>query len=156
MEIIYLRNYRCDVYCKELGYEKVCQHLENSENSEIDDFDRYSEHVLIKHKASGIYAGCVRLVKPPPQNPKALLPFEANCSQSFDPKKVAFLREGENVRFVSFRVWQCGPCLGVELATQRLLMVLTRNECHKRKTWKGVVIFMLLQSHFILLVHPSQ
>jgi N-acyl amino acid synthase of PEP-CTERM/exosortase system len=36
-------------------------------------------------------------VTPPPHNPKALLPFEANCSQSFDPKKVAFLREGESV-----------------------------------------------------------
>jgi N-acyl amino acid synthase of PEP-CTERM/exosortase system len=84
---------RYDVYCAELGYEKDCPI-----DCEKDNFDEYSIHVLIKHTPSGIYAGCVRLVTPPPQNPKALLPFEANCSQSFDPKKVAFLREGENIK----------------------------------------------------------
>jgi N-acyl amino acid synthase of PEP-CTERM/exosortase system len=84
---------RYDVYCAELGYEKDCPI-----DCEKDSFDEYSTHVLIKHRSSGIYAGCVRLVTPPPHNPKALLPFEANCSQSFDPKKVAFLREEENVK----------------------------------------------------------
>ncbi|MEI6335665.1 MAG: PEP-CTERM/exosortase system-associated acyltransferase [Methylococcaceae bacterium] len=83
---------RYDVYCTELGYEKDC-----SIDLETDDFDEYSKHVLITHKASGIYAGCVRLVTPPLHNPKALLPFEVNCSQSFDPPKVAFLREGNGV-----------------------------------------------------------
>lgn len=84
---------RYDVYCTELGYEKDCPI-----DCETDIFDEYSKHVLIKHSASGDYAGSVRLVTPPPYNPKALLPFEAKCSQSFDPKKVAFLREGEDVK----------------------------------------------------------
>ncbi len=84
---------RYDVYCAELGYEKNCP-----EDREEDNFDKYSKHVLIKHKGTSIYAGCVRLVTPPPHDPKALLPFEVNCSQSFDPKKVAFLRAGDNVR----------------------------------------------------------
>ena len=91
---------RCDVYCKELGYEKTCNHPEFSdcENCEIDIFDAYSKHILIQHKTSGKYAGCVRLVTPPPDNPKALLPFEANCSQSFEPKNIAFLREGNAIK----------------------------------------------------------
>jgi N-acyl amino acid synthase of PEP-CTERM/exosortase system len=84
---------RYDVYCTELGFEKNAP-----ENSEKDQFDDYSKYVLIRHKASGAYAGCVRLVTPPPHDLQALLPFEVNCSQSFDPQKVSFLREGENVQ----------------------------------------------------------
>jgi N-acyl amino acid synthase of PEP-CTERM/exosortase system len=84
---------RYDVYCTELEYEKNCPI-----DCEKDKFDEYSKHVLIRHRTSGVYAGCVRLVTPPTHDPKALLPFEANCSQYFDPKKVAFLREGENVK----------------------------------------------------------
>ncbi len=84
---------RYDVYCAELGYEKYCPI-----DCEKDNFDEYSNHVLIKHKPSGIYAGCIRLVKPPSHNPKALLPFEAHCSQSFDQKKVAILCEGKKVK----------------------------------------------------------
>jgi N-acyl amino acid synthase of PEP-CTERM/exosortase system len=83
---------RYDVYCAELEYEKHCPI-----NSEKDSFDEYSTHVLIKHRTSEIYAGCVRVVTPPPHNPKALLPFEVNCSQSFDFKRASFLREGKNV-----------------------------------------------------------
>jgi N-acyl amino acid synthase of PEP-CTERM/exosortase system len=79
---------RYDVYCAELGYEKNCP-----VDSEKDSFDEYSSYVLIKHKASENYAGCVRLVTPSLNNPKAKIPFEVNCSQSVDPKKVAFLRE---------------------------------------------------------------
>ncbi|NOT11556.1 MAG: PEP-CTERM/exosortase system-associated acyltransferase [Methylococcaceae bacterium] len=83
---------RYDVYCAELGYEKDCPI-----DCERDIFDEYSTHVLIKHKPSGLYAGCVRVVTPPSQNPNALLPFEANCSHSFNPQKVAFLRDAECV-----------------------------------------------------------
>ncbi len=91
---------RCNVYCKELGYEKTCNHPEFSdcENCEIDVFDTYSKHVLIQHKESRAYAGCVRLVTPPLYKAEALLPFEANCSQSFNSKTVAFLREGNDIK----------------------------------------------------------
>ncbi len=84
---------RYDVYCTELGYEKDCPI-----DSEKDNFDEYSNYVLIKHRESGNYAGCVRLVTPPQHNQNALLPFEAHCSQSFDPQKVSFLREGEIIK----------------------------------------------------------
>lgn len=80
---------RYDVYCVELGYEKDCP-----KDCEKDMFDDYSTHILILHKETQEYAGCIRLVTPPQDNPKALLPFEVNCSQIFNPKKVTFLREG--------------------------------------------------------------
>lgn len=77
---------RYDVYCTELQYEKNCP-----VDCEKDRFDEYSSHVLITHKASGNYAGCVRLVTPPSNNPQEPLPFEHNCLPSIDPKKIKFL-----------------------------------------------------------------
>ena len=83
---------RYDVYFTELGYEKSCP-----VDCEKDVFDEYSIHVLIKHKATNLYAGSVRLVTPPISQPRAPLPFEINCSHSFDPNKTAFLRDGDNI-----------------------------------------------------------
>ena len=83
---------RYDVYFTELGYEKSCP-----VDCEKDVFDEYSTHVLIKHKATNLYAGSVRLVTPPISQPKASLPFEINCSHSFDPNKTVFLRDGDNI-----------------------------------------------------------
>ena len=83
---------RYDVYFTELAYEKSCP-----VDCEKDVFDEYSTHVLIKHKATNLYAGSVRLVTPPTSQPKAPLPFEINCSHSFDPNKTAFLRAGDSI-----------------------------------------------------------
>ncbi|MFA5984794.1 MAG: PEP-CTERM/exosortase system-associated acyltransferase [Methylococcaceae bacterium] len=65
---------RYDVYCAELQYEK-----DAPIDCEKDSFDDYAKHVLITHKDTGIYAGCVRLVYPPHDYQKAPLPFEINC-----------------------------------------------------------------------------
>lgn len=52
---------RYGVYCEELGYESV----DNFPNKmERDDFDSHSVHCLLKHKPTGSYAGCVRIVLP--------------------------------------------------------------------------------------------
>ena len=77
---------RYDVYSTELQYEKDCP-----VDCEKDSFDDYSSHVLITHKASGIYAGCVRLVTPPSNNPQAALPFELNCLPLMGTIKMEFL-----------------------------------------------------------------
>ena len=77
---------RYDVYCTELRYERDCL-----VDCEKDSFDDYSSHVLITHKASGIYAGCVRLVTPPSNNSHATLPFEINCLPSMSTIKMKFL-----------------------------------------------------------------
>jgi len=89
-EIVYAHNdelmakvykIRYDVYCAELHFEDE----ENCPNEEEkDDFDVYSHHFLLKHKPSGNYAGTVRFVIPPHDNPAALLPFEAFCGDVFD------------------------------------------------------------------------
>jgi len=68
---------RYGVYCDELGWEP-----ENVLQMETDDCDDYAYHCLLKHKRTGVYAGCVRLVIPPVQIPDLALPFEKNCLHS--------------------------------------------------------------------------
>jgi len=68
---------RYGVYCDELGWEP-----ENALQMETDDCDDYAYHCLLKHKRTGVYAGCVRLVIPPVQIPDLALPFEKNCLHS--------------------------------------------------------------------------
>ncbi len=77
---------RYDVYCAELQYEQSCP-----VDRETDVFDDYSDHILVQHKESGLYAGCVRLVNPPTHNAQAQLPFEAYCLSSVRPEKINFL-----------------------------------------------------------------
>ncbi len=74
------------VYCEELEYEKL-----NPEGIEKDQFDAYSQHVLIKHLSSQNFAGCSRLVTPPPFDSSQILPFEDCCLASVDSKKYGIL-----------------------------------------------------------------
>ncbi|MFD2165560.1 PEP-CTERM/exosortase system-associated acyltransferase [Thalassotalea euphylliae] len=68
---------RYGVYAAELGWEP-----ENEHKMETDECDDYAYHCLLEHKRTGVFAGCVRLVIPSPDNPGLKLPFEANCLQS--------------------------------------------------------------------------
>jgi len=64
---------RYQVYCQELGYELE----EDCPNGmEQDIFDQRSVHCLLLHRASGHYAGCVRLVLPELHEGNTNLPFE--------------------------------------------------------------------------------
>ena len=65
---------RYGVYSQELGWEP-----ENSLVMETDECDDYAYHCLIEHKRTGVFAGCVRLVIPPANQPDLQLPFEKNC-----------------------------------------------------------------------------
>lgn len=65
---------RYGVYSQELGWEP-----KNPLEMETDECDDYAYHCLLEHKRTGAYAGCVRLVIPPIQQPDLLLPFEKNC-----------------------------------------------------------------------------
>jgi len=70
---------RYDVYCQEFQYESQ----ENCPGGlEQDEFDQYSLHSLVIHRASNLSAGCVRLIKPPVDNLFLKLPLEKYCSQS--------------------------------------------------------------------------
>ncbi len=65
---------RYNVYSQELGWEPT-----NQLAMETDEYDDYSYHCLLEHRRTGTFAGCVRLVIPPPLTPNLLLPFEKNC-----------------------------------------------------------------------------
>jgi len=79
---------RYDVYAAELEYEKNCP-----KDCEKDKFDEYSRHVLVKHKSSGLYAGCVRLVSPPQLDKSLPLPFEEFCISSVNSDKIKRINE---------------------------------------------------------------
>ncbi|REL28559.1 PEP-CTERM/exosortase system-associated acyltransferase [Thalassotalea euphylliae] len=68
---------RYGVYAAELGWEP-----ENERHMETDECDDYAFHCLLEHKRTGVYAGCVRLVIPPSNQPELKLPFEAHCLES--------------------------------------------------------------------------
>ena len=50
-----------------------------SSKMDIDQYDAHSHHILVRHKSSGRYAGCVRVVESPKNNSKKLLPMEEVC-----------------------------------------------------------------------------
>lgn len=73
---------RYDVYCDELKYLSNCE-----QNHETDECDVNSYHVLLQHRVSGFYAGCVRLVEQPENDPQTLFPYETCCLDSIDAEK---------------------------------------------------------------------
>ncbi|WP_201349447.1 PEP-CTERM/exosortase system-associated acyltransferase [Neptunomonas japonica] len=84
---------RFNVYCREFNYEPA-EHFPNEE--ETDEFDSISLHCLIKHKASGKTAGCVRLVPTNVNDPQSLLPFEKHCGESLDSEFIDRLNLDRN------------------------------------------------------------
>lgn len=66
---------RHNVYCEELSFEPVKEN-----GMEMDDFDSYSRHCLIRHMGTDRYAGTVRVVRP--KQPGELLPIEKYCLSS--------------------------------------------------------------------------
>lgn len=71
---------RYRVYCDEFEYEPGERF---PGKAEYDEYDASSLHCLIRHKSSGMAAGCVRLV-PASNNADELLPFEKYCAESID------------------------------------------------------------------------
>ena len=71
---------RYRVYCDEFGYEPGERF---PDKAEYDEYDASSLHCLIRHKSSGMAAGCVRLV-PASDDVDELLPFEKYCAESID------------------------------------------------------------------------
>lgn len=72
---------RYNVYCQELKFEQP-----NSLEEEKDEFDDYSQHCLIHHHNSRLYAGTVRIVTP--TEPSQLLPIEKYCINSITNKQL--------------------------------------------------------------------
>jgi N-acyl amino acid synthase of PEP-CTERM/exosortase system len=74
---------RYQVYCQELGYEDPDEFPDGLEK---DGYDAHSRHCLLLHRSSGLYAGCIRLVLPDPDNPDAGLPYEKICAGELHPE----------------------------------------------------------------------
>ena len=72
---------RYQVYCQELNYEPVSNFPDGLER---DEYDHRSIHYLLKHRPSGVYAGCVRVVLPEEENPEAIFPLEKACPGYFN------------------------------------------------------------------------
>lgn len=72
---------RYSVYCDEFRYEPADLFPDHEEK---DEFDAAALHALVMHKASGLPAGCVRLVSPTGPEDSDPLPFEKNCADSLD------------------------------------------------------------------------
>jgi N-acyl amino acid synthase of PEP-CTERM/exosortase system len=73
---------RYAVYCEELGYEDPSAFPDGLEH---DDFDSDSEFALLRHRASGRAAGCVRLILGDEKRP---FPFERVCAGFLDTRQV--------------------------------------------------------------------
>jgi N-acyl amino acid synthase of PEP-CTERM/exosortase system len=65
---------RHSVYCEDLGFEPA-----RADGREHDEHDEHALHLLVRHRASGEWAGCVRLVRIAAGRAHLRLPFERVC-----------------------------------------------------------------------------
>jgi N-acyl amino acid synthase of PEP-CTERM/exosortase system len=79
---------RYQVYCEEKGIEHT-----NSQQVESDRYDEFSQHVLIEHNRTGIYAGCARLVLPPKNQPPLSLPYAKDHLDNVDLNRISPLSQ---------------------------------------------------------------
>lgn len=68
---------RYQVYVVETGFERQ---EDFPEGLERDAFDARSDHYLLRHRSTGIYAATARMVLPDPQNPAYEFPIEQHCT----------------------------------------------------------------------------
>ncbi|MEF8794272.1 PEP-CTERM/exosortase system-associated acyltransferase [Thiohalorhabdus sp.] len=71
---------RYQVYCVENPFEDGSVHRCGREQ---DEYDARAVHSLIRHRESGEFAACVRLVLPKQDDPETPFPIEAECGHAF-------------------------------------------------------------------------
>jgi N-acyl amino acid synthase of PEP-CTERM/exosortase system len=80
---VYLLRYQ--VYVLETGFEREadCTCVEEAGQGRIcweeDAFDARSDHYLVRHRRTGVYAATARLILPDPRNVFAPFPIETHC-----------------------------------------------------------------------------
>ena len=72
---------RYRVYCEERKFERSEYFPDQLES---DKFDDASVHAVVRHRATGIVVGAVRLILRQPANPQNLLPLERACGGLLD------------------------------------------------------------------------
>ncbi len=70
---------RHQVYCEELKFEPI-----KSNRHETDKHDIHALHLLMRDIKTYEFIGCVRFIRPQPENPDNPLPFEEICSDTLD------------------------------------------------------------------------
>jgi len=71
---------RFEVYCREFGFERVEDHPDRMER---DPYDDAATHCLLRHRATRVPAGCVRVIFPRQSSENDdLLPLEQFCGAS--------------------------------------------------------------------------
>jgi len=75
---------RYQVYCIETHFEDESMFPEEMER---DAYDDKSSHTLLRHRATGWWAGTVRLVMPTPEAPNTRYPVEISCGDVFSEGK---------------------------------------------------------------------
>ena len=76
---------RYQVYVLETGFESeddcICVDVAGNgrECWEEDEFDARSDHYLVRHRRTGVYAATARLILPSPQDLSAPFPIESHC-----------------------------------------------------------------------------
>lgn len=76
---------RYEVYCREFGYEKE---EDCPGGLEVDAYDPWALHCLVRHRETGTPAGCVRLVLPAPPRQADPLPFERFGGHSIENEEL--------------------------------------------------------------------
>lgn len=67
---------RYQVFCLETGFEEM-EHY--PDGLEYDDYDHRSEHYLIRHRRTGVYAATTRLIMANQDDPNEPFPIERHC-----------------------------------------------------------------------------
>ena len=68
---------RYQVYVVETGFERA---EDCKRGMEQDLYDQRSDHYLLQHRRTGVYAATARLILPDPRNPLAEFPIEQHCT----------------------------------------------------------------------------
>lgn len=76
---------RYQVYCVETHFEEESAFPDEMEQ---DAYDSSSSHTLLRHRATGWWAGTVRLVNPSPGTPDTPYPVEDACGSIFSEEKL--------------------------------------------------------------------
>lgn len=97
---------RYQVYVLETGFETVADCVQGTDSAgerillEQDAFDTRSDHYLLRHRRTGLYAATTRLVLPDADDPLAPYPIEVHCPLDEQVTDVATRRHlGEISRF---------------------------------------------------------
>ena len=68
---------RYQVYVVETGFERA---EDFPDGLERDAYDSRSDHHLLRHRRTGLYAATARMILPSPDDPERPYPMEAHCS----------------------------------------------------------------------------